>query len=55
MLEENVAEVRERYLERHANACFWVDCGDFAFYRMEVTDSYFVGGFGVMGWVAAEE
>jgi hypothetical protein len=32
-----------------------VDFTDFAFYRMEVTEVYFVGGFGVMGWVAAQE
>ena len=25
------------------------------FYRMNVVDIYFVGGFGVMGWVAASE
>jgi hypothetical protein len=32
-----------------------VDFEDFSFYRMEVVDVYFVGGFGVMGWVAASE
>jgi heme iron utilization protein len=47
-------ETRERYLARHENARYWVDFEDFAFYRMEVADVYFVGGFGVMGWVAAD-
>ena|SRR5687767_5059170 len=28
---------------------------DFAFYRMEVVDVYYVGGFGVMSWVSAAE
>ena len=28
---------------------------DFSFYRMDVVDVYYVGGFGVMGWVAAAE
>jgi putative heme iron utilization protein len=32
-----------------------VDFEDFSFYRMEVVDVYYVGGFGVMGWVSASE
>jgi putative heme iron utilization protein len=44
---------REAYLRRHANSKYWVDFEDFAFYRMQVVDVYYVGGFGVMGWVAA--
>ena len=32
-----------------------MDFEDFAFYRMEVVDVYYVGGFGVMGWVPASE
>jgi putative heme iron utilization protein len=46
---------RERYLARYENAKYWVDYEDFAFYVMDVFDIYFVGGFGVMGWVSAEE
>lgn len=46
-----VGEVRDAYLARHPNAKYWVDFSDFAFFRLEVTDVYFVGGFGVMGWV----
>src|SRR5271165_5536512 len=34
---------------------YWVDFDDFFFYRMDVLDVYYVGGFGVMGWVAASE
>jgi putative heme iron utilization protein len=49
------SRVREDYLARYPNASYWVDFKDFAFFRMEVIDLYFVGGFGVMGWVAAEE
>ncbi|MBM4133429.1 MAG: DUF2470 domain-containing protein [Nitrospira sp.] len=47
--------VRHTYLARHANASYWVDFGDFAFYRMAIVDVYYVGGFGVMGWVTAED
>jgi putative heme iron utilization protein len=28
---------------------------DFSFYRMEVIDAYYVGGFDVMGWIAAPD
>src|ERR1700690_979790 len=50
-----VAEARELYLARYANSKYWVDFEDFSFYRMNVVDVYYVGGFGVMGWVAASE
>lgn len=43
--------VRDLYLARHPNSSYWVDFDDFAFYRLDVTDLYYVGGFGVMGWV----
>ena len=32
-----------------------MDFEDFSFYRMDVVDIYYVGGFGVMGWVSASE
>ncbi len=48
-------EARKLYLERYANSKYWVDFEDFAFYRLEVVDVYYVGGFGVMGWVAAQD
>ncbi len=48
-------EVRDPYLARHPSASYWVDFKDFAFFRLEVMDVYFVGGFGVMGWVEADE
>jgi heme iron utilization protein len=51
----DVAEARRLYLERYANSKYWVDFEDFSFYRMEVVDVYYVGGFGVMGWVAAAD
>ena len=52
---EDAAQVREIYLGRHENARYWVDFQDFFFFRMEVLDLYFVGGFGVMGWVEAQD
>src|SRR6266849_6743665 len=50
-----VAEARKLYLARYANSKYWVDFEDFSFYRMDVVDVYYVGGFGVMGWVSASE
>src|SRR5262249_56733762 len=50
-----LAQARKLYLERHANSKYWVDFEDFSFYRMDVIDVYYVGGFGVMGWVSASD
>jgi heme oxygenase (biliverdin-IX-beta and delta-forming) len=46
---------RETYLDRHPEARQWVDFEDFAFWRLDVSDVYFVGGFGAMGWVGAAD
>ena len=48
-------EVRDLYLSRYENARYWQDYTDFAYYRLEVEGVYFIGGFGVMGWVAVED
>src|ERR1017187_2306001 len=53
--EPEVAAVRKLYLERYASSKNWVDFEDFSFYRMKVVDVYYVGGFGVMGWVTASD
>lgn len=50
---EATDEIRAVYLERHPSSKYWIDFSDFGFYRLDVTDLYFVGGFGVMGWVAS--
>src|SRR2546427_5120455 len=55
LTESEVAEARELYLARYANSKYWVDFEDFSFYRMDMVDVYYVGGFGVMGWVSACE
>jgi len=55
VLETETGAVRELYLSRHENARYWVDFDDFGFYRMQPAGVYFIGGFGVMGWVAADE
>src|ERR1035441_2192122 len=53
--QSEVVEARKLYLARYAHSRHWVDFVDFSFYRMDVVDVYYVGGFGVMGWVTASE
>lgn len=48
-------EVRELYLSRHEDARYWADFSDFAYFRLQPAGVYFIGGFGVMGWISAEE
>jgi putative heme iron utilization protein len=48
-------EVRELYLKAHPSSHYWVDFNDFAFFRLDPVDIYYVGGFGVMGWVTAPD
>eukprot|EP00434_Breviolum_minutum_P006311 symbB.v1.2.005570.t1/scaffold296.1/size257539/12 len=51
--EEDIAEAKKLYLEKHPKA-FWVEFGDFTWYRMEVKLVRFVGGFARAGSVTAE-
>jgi putative heme iron utilization protein len=48
---QDLASAREAYLACHENSRYWVDFADFSFFRLEPVDLYYVGGFGVMGWV----
>lgn len=49
--EEETPPLRDAYLDRNPEARTWVDFADFSFYRLDPLDVYYVGGFGVMGWV----
>ena len=51
----DLARARDLYLTAHPGSRYWVDFADFAFFRLEPVDLYFVGGFGVMGWTAADD
>ena len=53
--ETQLPAAREQYLAAHENSRYWVDFADFGFFRLQPLDIYYVGGFGVMGWVAAED
>src|SRR6185436_19492032 len=50
----DLAAARTLYLARHPEAAAWVDFDDFAFWRLEVAEVYFVGGFAAMDWVGSE-
>jgi putative heme iron utilization protein len=54
-IDEPSPAIREAYLARHPSARYWIDFSDFSFFRLDVSDVYFVGGFGVMGWVTADD
>lgn len=49
--QDDLAAARAAYLSRHENARYYVDFADFSFWLLNPVDLYFVGGFGVMGWV----
>jgi len=52
-LEEKMA-AKATYLKKHPGA-FWVEFGDFNWFRMEIENIRFVGGFARAGSVTAEE
>jgi putative heme iron utilization protein len=53
--EPELLAARTVYLVGHPDSKYWVDFEDFFFYRMDVLDVYYVGGFGVMGWLTASD
>jgi putative heme iron utilization protein len=53
--EAPAAQVSELYLSRYENAKYWQEYSDFAYYRLQVSGAYFIGGFGVMGWISADD
>jgi heme iron utilization protein len=42
---------RAAYLNRHPEAAQLLGFGDFGLYRLQIADTYFIGGFGEMGWL----
>lgn len=55
VVDAELASARAAYLARHEKAGYWVDFGDFGFWRLEPLDVYVVGGFAAMDWVTAED
>jgi len=44
---------RDRYLTANPTAAYYIDFGDFTFYRLGVESIRYVGGYGRMSWVDA--
>lgn len=53
--DEARAEARATFLARQPSASTYVDFADFVFYRLEPRALRYVGGFGRMSWVNADE
>ena len=47
--------VRDRYLGANPASGYYIDFGDFSFWRLEVHSVRYVGGYGRMSWVTAED
>jgi putative heme iron utilization protein len=47
--------VREVYLEANPSSAYYIDFGDFSFWRLEVRRVRYVGGYGRMSWVEAAD
>jgi putative heme iron utilization protein len=47
------AAVRETYLAVNPASAYYIDFGDFSFWRLEVHSVRYVGGYGRMSWVEA--
>jgi hypothetical protein len=52
---EEVAECRRLFLAAHPDSAQYADFSDFAFHRLEPAELRYVGGFGRMSWVDAED
>lgn len=52
-LGRDVGGAGEAYLAVHPQARYYLDFGDFAFWRIEVRSLRYIGGFGRMSWVDA--
>jgi heme iron utilization protein len=52
---EEKSAVRETFLAQQPSSSYYVDFKDFAFYRLEPSSLRYVGGFGRMSWVTADD
>ena len=51
---EDIEAAKELYRKKHPDA-FWVDFGDFTWFRLDVEKIHFVGGFGKIGGVPIKD
>ena len=53
--EDECAKARASYLEVHPNASYYIDFGDFSFWKLKVESLRYIGGYGRMSWVPVED
>jgi heme iron utilization protein len=51
--EDDRPTARDRYLKANPTSAYYIDFGDFTFYRLDVQSIRYVGGYGRMSWVDA--
>jgi hypothetical protein len=49
--EDELEAIKAMYLATHPGAVEYAEFSDFGFFRFHTADSYYVGGFGEMGWL----
>lgn len=52
---DDAASAREAFLALHPQASYYVDFSDFAFWRLSVESIRYIGGYGRMSWVDADD
>jgi putative heme iron utilization protein len=50
---DDLPAARDRYLLANPTAAYYIEFGDFVFYRLDVESIRYVGGYGRMSWVDA--
>ena len=50
-VEGDEGRARAAFLETHPNAAYYMNFGDFAFWKMDVESIRYIGGYGRMSWV----
>lgn len=53
--DDEVEAVIKLYIEKHPAAKDFIELEDFAFYRLEISKIYWVGGFGDIEWIEVKE
>ena len=53
MADDDHPTARDKYLKANPTAAYYIDFGDFTFYRLDVQSIRYVGGYGRMSWVDA--
>lgn len=54
-VEKNDIDLRARYLRYLPQAASYFDMHDFAFYRINISQVRYIGGFGKMSWISSDE